>query len=53
MPNLKSIKKIFSTIPDITSLITVVKLRQNQTISMPYLKSQVGAPELTMGERRS
>lgn len=49
-----SIKK-FSTTPNMTSLIKVVKLRlkQNKTISMPYFKSQVGAPELTMGEKRS
>lgn len=47
--------KNFSITPNITSFINVVKLtlRQNQTISMPYFKSQVGAPELTMGEKRS
>lgn len=48
-------KRIFSTTPDITSIVNIVKipLRQNQTISMPYFKSQIGAPELTMGEKRS
>lgn len=35
--------------------MNVVKLtlRQKQTIPMPYLKSQVGAPEFTIGEKRS